>query len=600
MDFDFAAQRLKRDQETIRPSSTRRNLVVSQRAKRQADAMKRRQLELRKEKQTRMKQEAYRNAYMNRCERALGIRSLKMSSSVNGSGGDDKGGLELHATSIHGDGDKITLPPSVLGFLTEQQISSSSSSSSSSTSPWIFRVGIRNPKYTFPASSLVRDMQPPNGRHGDGLQRMDEDDDDDDADNYDEDDTDVDRRMDAYLDELNHKYLSYTHATVVEFTQEEGYVGLPELISKALLHPSSSSSKQQQPQQKIPVRRTVDPAAASQQMDTDATAETKVPMEVDDVDDKDDGGEKTPGHLAWGAFDIPDMLIEITLVKLPKGMACKLRPTQQAIMAGFYNLKDMKFVLEQSLIRTRATLSTNDTVYTWHRGIKYDVKVTSVKPSMYDAIVCINTDIEVDFDAPEEQITTNQRQQHHVKHTSKEDSNKNNGSTFSKSSNVSAGDFFSTLGGGRTLSSTSSSLTTSSQPQLQSISTATATNNTASLSRKELPPEPPIEQKQHVCIVQLRGDGGIGSGGNGRRRFDVTQATVGDLFAFAYRAVGGQQDRQQEQEERDTNTAAVPSSSSFSLVTRFPRRVFTTDMSKSTLQDAGISQGQELFMIERL
>jgi hypothetical protein len=39
----------------------------------------------------------------------------------------------------------------------------------------------------------------------------------------------------AYLDELQHKYLAYTHCTVVEFTPEEGNVGLPEAIAKALL-----------------------------------------------------------------------------------------------------------------------------------------------------------------------------------------------------------------------------------------------------------------------------------------------------------------------------------------------------------------------------
>lgn len=584
MDFDFAAQRLRRDQATIRPSSSRRNRVVSERAKRQADAMKRRQAELMKEKQLRQKQEAYRLAYMNKCERALGLRSLKMSSSDDNNFGG--GGLELRATSIYGDGDKIALPPSVLGFLTEQQMSSSSSSSSSS-SPWIFRVGIRNPEYIYPASALVRDMQPPSNENGDDSQQMDYDDDydDDDIDTNNEDD-DAKQRMDAYLDELSYKYLSYTHATVVEFTQEEGYVGLPELISKALLNPSSSSSSSKGQQQKIPVTRTVDPASAAsggvdaalqqQQKVSTETAETNAPMNVDNNDDDDD--DKTPGHLAWGAFDIPDTLIEIALVKLPKGKACKLRPTKQAIQSGFYNLKDIKLVLEQSLIRTRATLSIHDNIYTWHRGIKYDVQVTSVTPSMYDAIVCINTDIEVDFDAPEEeQVTTTQQQ--HDKHAS---ANNNN-------SNVPTGSF---SGGGRTLASSSSSSTTSTPvQQQQSTSAAAAATTTAITPLKELLPEPPIEQKEHVCTVQLRGGNASGNGGNGRRRFDVTQATVGDLFAFAYHALsgsGGQQD-----------AATSSSSSSFSLVTRFPRRVLTTDMSTSTLQDAGISQGQELFMIER-
>merc|ERR1712107_54782 len=57
----------------------------------------------------------------------------------------------------------------------------------------------------------------------------------------------------------------------------------------------------------------------------------------------------------------------------------------------------MKAVLEQSLIRTRATLSLHDKVYCWHRGKKFELNVTSLKPSTYNAVSCINTDIEVDF-----------------------------------------------------------------------------------------------------------------------------------------------------------------------------------------------------------
>merc|ERR1712003_487256 len=164
------------------------------------------------------------------------------------------------------------------------------------------------------------------------------------------------------------------------------------------------------------------------------------------------------------------------------------------------------------------------------------------------------------------------QQQQHDKHTS---ANNNN--------NVPTGSF---SGGGRTLASSS----TQAPQQQQPTSAAAATPITPS-SLPAMKPEPPIEQKEHVCTVQLRGGNANGNGGNGRRRFDVTQATVGDLFAFAYHALSkGQQS--------ETATTAS-SSSSFSLVTRFPRRVLTTDMSKSTLHDAGISQGQELFMIER-
>merc|ERR1712176_1114352 len=165
------------------------------------------------------------------------------------------------------------------------------------------------------------------------------------------------------------------------------------------------------------------------------------------------------------------------------------------------------------------------------------------------------------------------QQQQHDKHTS---ANNNN--------NVPTGSF---SGGGRTLASSS----TLAPQQQQSTSAAAATPITPS-SLPAMKPEPPIEQKEHVCTVQLRGGNANGNGGNGRRRFDVTQATVGDLFAFAYHALS-------EGQQSETTTTTSSSSSSFSLVTRFPRRVLTTDMSKSTLHDAGISQGQELFMIER-
>jgi hypothetical protein len=52
----------------------------------------------------------------------------------------------------------------------------------------------------------------------------------------DEDEDDKDKlKREAYLDELCCKYLAFTHCTVVEFTQEEGRVGLPQAISTALL-----------------------------------------------------------------------------------------------------------------------------------------------------------------------------------------------------------------------------------------------------------------------------------------------------------------------------------------------------------------------------
>merc|ERR1719343_963436 len=87
------------------------------------------------------------------------------------------------------------------------------------------------------------------------------------------------------------------------------------------------------------------------------------------------------------------------MVQLPKGTGCTLEPTPAAIRNNFYGLKDVKLVLEQSLVRTRATLSKGDTVSTWHRGKKYDLTVSKVLPSRFRAITCINTDIEVEFGA---------------------------------------------------------------------------------------------------------------------------------------------------------------------------------------------------------
>jgi hypothetical protein len=93
----------------------------------------------------------------------------------------------------------------------------------------------------------------------------------------------------------------------------------------------------------------------------------------------------------------------------------------------------------------------------------------------------------------------------------------------------------------------------------------------------DLPDEPPADQKENVCTVQIRGDGATG-----RRRFDIKATTMKNLFAFA---------------SVSCNLNDVEGKS-FRLVTRFPRRVF--DANDTTLEEAGIGQGQEMFMVERL
>ena len=71
----------------------------------------------------------------------------------------------------------------------------------------------------------------------------------------------------------------------------------------------------------------------------------------------------------------------------------------------------------------------------------------------------------------------------------------------------------------------------------------------------------------------------------GQRRMDVRTATIRDLFALA------------------TALGAGDDVTLFRLVTRFPRRVFQLDepnAASQTLDQAGISSGQELFMVEQL
>lgn len=490
MEFDFAAERLARDQSKLKSKNHRSAGQISSKAKREAELQRKRAEQRAAEKLEQQRQLEFHEQYFRECERKLKVKSLASS-----------GSLSLRATSIHGDGDKIALPPSVLERLT----SASDDSLSTLGSPWTFRIGILNPYYSFPASSVLMVMKPASEEG-----RVDEDSDS-------ESDADEDLPWTAaYLDELEYKYLAYTHGTVVEFTQEEGYVGLPAATASALLKAARTKSPSI-----IPIKRTVDPAG-------------EVPRDLMDLEE-----EKTPGHLAWGLFDLPDMPIEVSFVQLPKGKACKLTPTAEAVGNGFYSLNDIKLVLEQSLVRTRATLSRGDIVHTWHRGKKYDLRVSRVEPSTYDAVVCVNADIEVDFgesSAPSSDDT--------ARHESS--------------------DPLEALGGHRLLEETT--------PKAMLGDGAWPGRGI------ELRAEPPLSQVEGVCTIQIRADGA-----QGKRRFDVRLALLEDLFAFAQ--------------------TVASKTGSFQLVTRFPRRVIacsSASESMRTLEEAGIHAGAESFLVESL
>ena len=482
MDFDDAAQRLVRDQKKIRGRGGN-DLAVSAKAKREADFRRKQQAKIKADRERQQRLVEHQKQYMHNCERALKVKQLEEA---------------LTPTSIWGEGDKVTLPPSLLEALTSMD-------QENAENPWTFRIGILNKEYKFPSSPLIQVLKPPEED-----QMIDE----TDSDNESSDKA-------AYLDELSYKYVSYTHCSVVEFTQEEGYIGIPQLIAEALL---DKDRRQKHNKFLIPRTRTVDPAGEVH----------------DDLTETDQ--ERTPGHLAWGEFDIPNLPIEISLVKLPKGRGCTLVPTKEAIQNNFYGLKDVKYVLEQSLTRTRATLGMGDTVSTWHRGVKFDLKVTKIIPAAFHAVTCINTDIEVDIGAAE--------------------------TSLAESPVVPTQKGY-TLGTGR-----------SSPPGMNTVRHSLPTRELHSSTGQsvELPPEPSDDQKERVCTIQIRS--GMTTG---RRRFHTDDSKLVDLFTFAASIAGV-----------DT--------SSFHLVTTYPRRVFSLGKENisSSLSEAGILPGREQLTMEFL
>eukprot|EP00567_Pseudictyota_dubia_P000553 CAMPEP_0197465792 /NCGR_PEP_ID=MMETSP1175-20131217/64721_1 /TAXON_ID=1003142 /ORGANISM="Triceratium dubium, Strain CCMP147" /LENGTH=755 /DNA_ID=CAMNT_0043001815 /DNA_START=162 /DNA_END=2429 /DNA_ORIENTATION=- len=751
-DFESAARRLAADQSKLR-SKARANRngggALSAKAKREAERRRKREEERRKERERTKKRAERVGRYMAGCDRELGVvRSLSGAPTAEGgigggaaggegrAGGDDDDevkvvkvvppkppppastvglfggsgaasavaaavaawpgasstGLMLATSSVHGDGDKIALPPSVLAVLAERGMMEGAGGG---RQPLTFRIGVLRDGYAFPsskemiammesdggedgndmdedenddmdvdgsnhddgggdggtsyeptrtgpylselsrryvsythgtvveftqeeghvglpagiASALLDPQRRRRGRgdgEGDGGEQMesdsgeegndmdeDENDDDMDVDESNHDDGDGDggtsyepTRTGPYLSELSRRYVSYTHGTVVEFTQEEGHVGLPAGIASALLDPQrrrggrgdeEGDGREQREEVEVPRTRTVDPAAAAASAseptamdDGEEGEESAAPAPAPASADGDAGSdERTPGHPAYGLFDVPACRVEVTLLRLPRGKRAKLIPTPESIKHGFYNLKDVKLVLEQSLIRTRATLSVGDVVHAWHRGTRFDLRVGGVQPAEWGAVSCIDTDIEVDIAAPEEEeeegkgaAATGAPGEGGV---AAPPAKKGKGLEGSAEGSAFA------PGQGRRLTDDDDAAAAPSSPSAPSAPPA------SSSSSRPLPPEPPADLREGVVTVQVRGDGVAG-----RRRFLCSSATMGDVFAFAASLFG----------------ESPPAS--FRLVTRFPRRAFErAECSSQTMEEAGIQAGQEMFMVER-
>ena len=622
MDFEIAAQRLANDQKSAlaRSRASRNARTASSKARREASAAKAKAEARLREKKLAIERNAKIVDRVVQCvrrvERTLGATNVAKSV-VNGSMQTNGGGVvagnstsehtknlfdnhpillaqgwKLQATSIHGEGDKIALPPSILEALTSNNSSLDPwGSSGRNGRPLAFRIGVLDPEYTgFPASekmkafveSVTEDVvvssqqqvaAASNGQSSSAISSNDNDEimsEDSDNDN-DEDAEETSTHIDAYLDELSHRYISYTHGTVVEFTQEDGCVGLPEPIARALLQQNSHSLgriRSDESLNRIPIKRTVDPASSSNSSSSpdivDGAKEDNSEGDAMDIVPTNDSPEdvaqteKTPGHLAYGAFDIPDLPIEITPINsLPAGTDCTFTPTASSIKNGFYKLKDVKAVLEQSLMRTRATLSKGDMIRTWRRGVSFDLIVSSLSPSEFGVVSCVNTDLNVEIGNPEDDdlAELNIPPEH-------------NSEGGKESSGQSA------MGQGRLLS----------EDTLQKQPTEVVAVETTPNSQVDLAPEP--DKVEGVCNIQIRGRSPTGDNVTGRRRFDVELSTMNDLFQYASYICGA-----------DPKTLR--------LVTRFPRRVFALSSEEeqdndATLKKAGLNQGQELFMIEYL
>jgi len=440
MDFDIALGKLEREQNKLRKKALQQR-ETKERSNRLA---KRRQkeYELKKQKQEkeRLKLQRVEN-YMIQCNASLKRKSIG-----------DKEHMMLKAQRIEGDADKIKLPDSILSNIINEN------NGEMTSSPLMFRLGVLNPNYKFPASSELKNMM-------ERTETEEENDDDEMEDN-----------LQPFRAELKQKYVTYTHAGVMEFTMDEGCIGLPPSVAKRLSMP--------------------------------------------DEDDK-------------------IIQVEVSRVTLPKGTECTIIPTKAAIQNGFYNLKDVKSVLEQSIVRTRTTLSIGDTLHGWYRGIQYDLEVESLLPNDFDAVSCIDTDITLHINSPK----------------SNED---------------------------KVAKTTSSKLVPSINPPPKVLKPESHKQSSQSLpipkpsntaQIKDLPEEPPIEQTQNTCQIQIRSRDGQSI----KRRFDISKNTLSDVFSFVSKSLLLEQN--------------------FQLVTRFPRNVYGKDDS-GVLMDVGFVQGQQLLMIE--
>jgi len=194
--------------------------------------------------------------------------------------------------------------------------------------------------------------------------------------------------------------------------------------------------------------------------------------------------------------------------------------------------------------------------------VKFDLQVTSVTPSDYNAISCINTDIEVDIGALETDGKDDEAMKTTTNPTTKVVEEKK--SRFE--------------GTGHTLMDKSPSSSSSKASPTQSTAITTQ-----QLLSQPIPPEPSATQKENVTTIQIRNERGQTIG---RRKFDVSVHTLSHLFVYVSSILGD-----------DTDGGE----STFRLVSRFPRHVWILEEDKKddVLEECGVNAGQMMLFVER-
>jgi hypothetical protein len=136
-------------------------VVVSQKAKQEVDC--------RRKQQASLKEERERQAQIPQCQdqHVTNYDGLKVMHQL---------GLQLQATSIWGEGNKITLLPCLL-----ETLRAADDTNLGNGNPWIFRIGVLNPECNFPSSILLQTLKPPK-KEGSQDSDMDKDEDEDDND----------------------------------------------------------------------------------------------------------------------------------------------------------------------------------------------------------------------------------------------------------------------------------------------------------------------------------------------------------------------------------------------------------------------------------